>query len=347
MTHHRSDTTRAAATRPDTTRTDTTRSDATSGAPVPASRTLLVGLGAAAALAGAALFNRARAARAEAEHPPHGQFIEVDGVRLHYIDRGSGSAVVLVHGNGVMLQDWEASGIVDRLAARYRVIAIDRPGFGYSTRPRTTLWTPSAQADLIHRALAQLGVERPIVVGHSFGALVTAALGVQHPQGVAALVLLSGYYFPTARADTVLLSPPAVPVVGDVMRYTVSPLLGRAITPMLTKRIFAPAPVAPSFAAFPIELALRPGQVRAAAADTGLMVPGAARLARRWRELKMPVAIVSGDGDKIANIGRQSERLHAQIAGSTLQRLPGAGHMLHHTAPDAVLYAIDQVAARN
>src|SRR5690606_6675349 len=107
----------------------------------------------AAALAGAALYNRARSQEAERDNPPSGRFLEVDGVRLHYIERdprtgGLGRPIVLIHGDGAMVEDMEVSGIVDRLAERHRVIAFDRPGFGHSSRPRDRIWTPAAQAAL-------------------------------------------------------------------------------------------------------------------------------------------------------------------------------------------------------
>src|SRR3712207_1589809 len=111
-----------------------------------------------------------------------------------------------------MIQDFTVSGLVDRLASRYREIAIDRPGYGYSTRPRQ-LWTPRAHAGLFRDALAALGVGRATVLGHSWGTLVAVALALESLALVRGLVLLSGYYHPTLRADVFLLSPPAIPVI--------------------------------------------------------------------------------------------------------------------------------------
>jgi pimeloyl-ACP methyl ester carboxylesterase len=131
-----------------------------------------------------------------------GRFLTVNGVRLHYTDSGgSGVPVVLIHGNTVTFEDWRLSGVSAKAEQRYRVIAFDRPGFGYSERPRLKLWTPGAHADLIHQALASLGVTQAIVVGHSFGALVAVALAVRHPRLVQGLVAAPGYYFPTFRLD--------------------------------------------------------------------------------------------------------------------------------------------------
>jgi pimeloyl-ACP methyl ester carboxylesterase len=307
---------------------------------------LTAAAGAVAALAGAALFNRSRANRAEADNPPIGKFVEVDGLRLHYVDHGEGQPVVLLHGNGAMIEDWQASGVLDRAAAGHRVIAFDRPGFGHSDRPRTTIWTPAAQAALIHEALTRIGVERPVVVGHSWGTLVALAMALDFPQDVAALVLVSGYYFPTVRGDVAVFSPPAVPLVGDVMRMTIGPVVGRLATPLMTKAIFTPLPVPASFEDFPIEMSLRPSQIRATSADTAMMVPAAALLSARYGELALPVEIVAGDGDIVAYCDRHAERLHGQLPGSGLKIIAGAGHMVHYAAPDEVVAAIDRAAAK-
>jgi len=98
-------------------------------------------------------------------------------------------------GNGTLIQDFTVNGLVDRLSERYRVIVIERPGYGYSERPRW-LWTPRAHATLYEHALHQLGVERAIVLGHSWGTMVAVSLALQAPTLVRSLVLLSGYYFP-------------------------------------------------------------------------------------------------------------------------------------------------------
>jgi pimeloyl-ACP methyl ester carboxylesterase len=307
---------------------------------------LTAAAGAMAALAGVALFNRNRSNRAEADNPPIGNFVEVDGVRLHYVDRGEGRPIVLLHGNGAMIEDWQASGVLDRAAAGYRVIAFDRPGFGHSERPRTTIWTPAAQAALIHAALLRIGVERPVVVGHSWGTLVALAMALDFPQDVSGLVLVSGYYFPTVRGDVAVFSPPALPLVGDVMRLTVGPVVGRLATPLMSKAIFAPMPVAESFAAFPIEMSLRPSQIRATSADTAMMVPSAALLSARYGDLALPVEIVAGDGDVVAYCDRHAERLHDQLGGSGLTVIPGAGHMVHYAAPDEVVAAIRRASER-
>jgi pimeloyl-ACP methyl ester carboxylesterase len=310
----------------------------------PKSRPFAIAAAAIGALALAAVYNRHRADEAERDNPPAGRFVEINGVRLHYVERGTGEPLVLLHGNGSMVQDFESSGLLDMAAQKYRVIAFDRPGFGHSERPRSTVWTPQAQADLIHAALTKIGVTRAIVLGHSWGASVAVALAQKHPQAVAGLVLASGYYYPSARADVVFASGPAVPVAGDVMRYTLAPILGRAMWPLVLRKIFGPAPTPRKFAGFPKEMALRPSQIRATAAESALMIPNAFRMQGDYADLKMPVVIVSGDDDRLIDVD-QSARLHEEIAQSSFHRVRGAGHMVHQSAPGAIMAAIDEAAA--
>jgi pimeloyl-ACP methyl ester carboxylesterase len=261
----------------------------------------------AAALAATAVFNVHQARRVEHRNPPRGRFIEVDGVRLHYLEQGEGPPVVLLHGNVVTAEDFAYSGLLDLTAKSHRVIAFDRPGMGYSDRPNGRLWTPGAQADLLRRAFNRLAIERAVVVGHSLGAMVAAALALDHPTTVRGLVLLSGYFYPTARADVALAAPPAIPVLGDVLRYTVSPLVGRALLPAVVKGMFAPRQIPADFAKhFPFGMSVRPSQIRASAQDAAAMIPAAAAMRHRYRELSMPLVIMAGREDRVAKVGRQA-----------------------------------------
>ena len=299
-------------------------------------------LTAAAILGTTALVNARRARQAERNNPPAGHFLDIEGVGLHYLERGEGPPLVLLHGNGVMVQDFEISGIIERLAQQYRVIAVDRPGFGHTNRPRSRSWTPAAQAEVVHKALVHLNIKQAIVVGHSWGTLVALSLALDHPADVRSLVLLSGYYFPTFRGDALTSLPTAVPIIGDLLSYTAAPLLGRAMRSRVFRKLFAPAAVPPRFQAdFPSELSLRPSQLKASAEDTVSMTPSAAALAKRYDQLKMPIVIMAGTGDRLVDFASQSGRLDEVLADSTLLPFKGAGHMIHHSAPEKVVDGIN------
>ncbi len=307
----------------------------------PVGKTLLAG---AAGLGVLAIANHLAARRAERRHPPKGSFIEVDDVRLHYSDRGEGTPVLLIHGNAVTGDDYDTSGVAEHLIGTHRVIIFDRPGFGRSERPRGRMWTAAQQAELLHKAAAQLGVVRPVVVGHSWGALVALEYAVRHQADTAGLVLLSGYYFWTLRPDVLLVGWGALPVVGDVLRHTISPLFGWLTMPLFKRLLFSPARVTERFQAeYSPGMALRPSQIRATSVDGALMIPGALALRHRYKELTLPVVIMAGGGDKVV-FKRNAEQLRATIKQSVLYVVAGAGHMVHHLAALRVAAAVEAVA---
>ena len=306
-------------------------------------------IAAGAAVTGlAAVINYRRGRAAERANPPIGRFIEVDGVNVHYIEKGEGPPVVFLHGNGASVEDFVISGLMDRLAESHRVIAIDRPGYGYTGRPRLRLWTAAAQAALLRQVVQRLGVRKPLVIGHSWGAIVTMTWALAHEQELAGVVLMSGYYYPTPRRDVLILSPPGLPVVGDFMRYTISPPLSRLIAPKLIQRIFAPNPVPRRFAErFSLEMAVRPWQLRASAEELGFMIPWAAAHQSRYGDLRLPVTIITGDDDHIITAARQSIRLHRDIPHSELRVLPGLGHMIHYFAQDEIAESAEGMLGRS
>jgi pimeloyl-ACP methyl ester carboxylesterase len=282
---------------------------------------------------------------AERRNPPIGSFIECEGLRLHYLERGdpSGPCVVLFHGNGSMIQDLLISGIVDRLASRYRVLCFDRPGFGYSQRPRMRIWTATSQAGLFVRALGQLGVRDPIVLGHSWGALVAVAIGLQNDYPIRGLVLASGYYFPTWRWDFWMMSGPAIPVLGDLVRYTIAPIISWAILPALFRKLFAPRSIPENFMHhFPSSLTIRPKQLRAAAEESAFLIPEATRLQSRYSSIRCPVHIFHGTGDQLIE-PEQARRLHKALSRSNLHLVNNAGHMVTYADGVAIAQAVDRL----
>lgn len=190
-------------------------------------------------------------------------------------------------------------------------------------------------------------MERAIICGHSWGTLVALRMASAAPERVAGLVLMSGYYYPTPRADAVALGLPSLPLLGDLLRYTLSPLLGWLSTPLFFKLLFAPRTVTPRFArAFPVAIALRPSQIRASAAESALMPQEAATLGRARSRHGAPVLVVAGTKDRLVSYRHQSERLAREVPNATLVGIEGAGHMVHHSEPARVSDAIAAFAQR-
>ena len=310
-------------------------------------RTPWAAAAALAALGACALYVQRQTLRAERAFPVKGRLVDVNGVRLHCVEHGPPDAahtVVLLHGDGSMAEEIELSGLPALAARHHRVIVIDRPGYGLSsaTRPHFDV---RQQADLIAAALERLGVRRPIVVGHSFGTLVAIALGLAHPHAVSSLVLASGYYFPTVRLDAAWLSVPALPIVGPLIAHTIGPLVALATWRPMARRMFAPAAVSEAFKRYPAWMSARPSQLQAAAAESATLIPTVLAMRRRYTDLKVPVVLVAGAGDRYVNTRWHSGRLHRLLDFSWLRIVEGAGHMVHHVAPAQVMAAIDQAAS--
>jgi pimeloyl-ACP methyl ester carboxylesterase len=139
-------------------------------------------------------------------------------------------------------------------------------------------------------------------------------------------VLVGGYYYPSARIDALLTAPVALPVLGDVMRYTVTAISARLMLKRLVRAMFAPREVPGHFIpALSREMMVRPIQLRANAEDAAFMIPQAKASSGRHHELRMPVAIVAGADDKVIDAEAHSARLHREVAGSTLVVVPGRG----------------------
>lgn len=283
---------------------------------------------------------------AERRNPPVGTFIECDGVRLHYIERGDPAApyVVLFHGNGSMIQDLMISGLVALLAQNCRAVCFDRPGFGYSQRPRFRVWTAAAQAALFVKALDQLGVRDPVVLGHSWGALVAVALSLRNDYPIRGLVLASGYYFPTPRWDVWLMSGPAIPLLGDLMSYTIAPVISWAIIPGAFRKIFAPRAVPQTFKnQFPTSLTLRPKQLRAAAEESALLIPTASQFQALYSSIACQVRIFHGAEDQVIE-PNQARDLHRALHRSELHLVPNAGHMVTYADTAAIAQAVNSLS---
>jgi pimeloyl-ACP methyl ester carboxylesterase len=297
---------------------------------------LAVGL--ATLLGGLAVYTRVEVRRAEAGFPPRGAFVSAGGVRLHYVDAGSGAPVVLLHGNPGSVQDF-SPGVADSLARSYRVLVFERLGHGYSQRRSARDDTPTAQARLLHAALDRLGVERPILVGHSWGGGLALVYTLEYPRDVAGLVLLGPRGVAQGGSDPVYRLI-RTPVVGSVLRHTVLLPVGRRLFERRLAAAYAPDTVRREHWAAARALWLRPGQVAATVWDSRNLDRELSSARRRFGEIAAPVSIVTGERDELL---AESRAVHQGIAGSELVILPNVGHEVQFSRPHAVVDAVGRV----
>ncbi len=293
-----------------------------------------------------------RVADIEAAYPPKGQFVEVDGVRLHVIVEGTGPDLVLIHGAGGNAQDF-THDLVPRLADRYRVFAVDRPGLGHSDRARPGLnaafhrdaETPMEQARLLAAATRKLGAEQPLVLGHSYGASVAMAWALEEP--ASGIVILSGASMPwpgPLRPYYRIFGSALGSAIGAPL---VTAFVGEERVRAALEGVFAPAPVDPDyFVAAAVPLAVRTDTFRANARQVKSLRPNLVEMSARYPDMTLPVEILHGTEDTTVRTEIHAEPLAATLPNATLTILDGLGHAPHNVAPEPVIAAIDRLAAR-
>jgi len=299
-------------------------------------------------LAGSALLTLRLVRRAEADYPPAGPIVEVDGVRLHYLDRGRGRPVILIHGLRGSAYDFEVS-ISERLARYFRVIAFDRPGHGYSASVSDDQHSLFVEARQLHAAALLLGLERPLLVGYSLGGAVAMAYADAYPGDVAGVITIAGHVMPYQ----VHLGPLAFfakrPLIAAVSSNTLLVPVGRMLGRGILKRACFPQPVPPSYSRAALSMALRPRTFRYAPAELRQSAGELRELAQRYGSLPVPVTVLSGHQDTFSAT-KEARYFHERLADSTLVVVPDGGHALHATHPHlvvaAVRGAIDSAIAR-
>jgi pimeloyl-ACP methyl ester carboxylesterase len=295
--------------------------------------------------AGLLLFTIHTVRQVEAALPPAGRFVDVPGARLHVVERGQGPAVLLVHGLAGQLCHFTYA-IVDELAAQYRVVAVDRPGSGYSVRSPGASAALSAQADVLAALIDERGLGRPLVVGHSLGGAVALALAQRHPERVAGLLLVAPLTHPVLKISPVFSRLNiAKPWVRTLVAWTLAVPLGIAKRDEVLRLIFGPEPVPGDFATRGGGLLnLRPSHFVAACADLAAIPTDLEGMTQRYATMQLPVRIIYGRDDRILNHQEQGEALAAILPGARLTLIDG-GHMLPITAPGVVAQFIREAAA--
>ena len=296
-------------------------------------------------LLGLFLFTAWTAHQVETNLPPRGKFIDIDGVRLHYIDKGSGPTLLLIHGLAGQVLNFTHS-LLGRLTHDFRVVILDRPGSGYSLRPDATLAPLAAQARIISRFCQALGLERPVIVGHSLGGAIALALALDHPEQVGALALIAPV---THQPESV--PPPfdglaiGSPLLRRLIAWTVATPLAIANRERALTTLFGPQPVPADFATRGGGLlSLRPRSFIGASMDVTAAEQDLAAMPARYKDLTMPVGILYGTDDRILDPALHAQGFVTKVPGTDLELLEGAGHMLLITSADEVAAFVARIA---
>lgn len=308
----------------------------------------MIVMSAVTALVLLALITQAGIVAVQRAFPPQGRMIEVDGATLHVVDigpRDAGLPIVMLHGASSNLEVMRHP-LGDLLAKQHRVILIDRPGHGWSTRARRQDSTPDIQARMIVAALSKLGIDRAVFVVHSWSGALGARLALDHASRVAGLVMLAPVTHPwrggVGRYNEII----AMPVIGPLLAYTITLPLGYFVAESGARDVFLPQTMPDGFvkdSATP--LLLRPREFIANAYDLVTLKAAVAAQAPHYGEIRVPITIIAGAPDKTVKTDIHARPFAATVPNAKLIVLPDLGHMVQNAVPDLVKTEIETMIA--
>lgn len=291
-----------------------------------------------------AAYTRFHVHHATRRHPPQGERVTVDGVDTHMVRRGreNGDPVVLLHGLNGTLHDF-GGAILDRLAEDHEVLALDRPGHGYTDRPSRELAAQARQAAWLDDVLVELGLRDVLIVGHSLGAGLAVRYALEHADRVRGLVLVAPYLYPNGAPPTPLQRVARLPGLRHLVAHVFATPVGRPLARRMAKRGFDPEPIPPGYVQLWADLTLRPSQFLAVLDEVAHLGDDVAEAAEAYPSLSVPAAVLAPDADRVVDARDHAHRFHDEAPSTWLSVLEGAGHNVPWTRPRAVLDAVQEV----
>jgi pimeloyl-ACP methyl ester carboxylesterase len=287
----------------------------------------------------------------ERRNPPVGVFADIGGASMHYVHVPAPAAadlppLVFIHGASGNLKD-QMLPFRPLLEGRAEMLFLDRPGHGWSGRG-TTNEDPHGQAATIAALMDRVGIDRAIVVAHSFGGAIAATFALDFPGRTAGLVFLAPATHPwPGGATSWYYTLTRKPVIGPLFSETLAYPGGVARMRAATECVFSPNPVPADYNRdASIELVLRPKAFRANATDVEGLYRHAVVLAPRYREIAAPTVVISGDRDTVVYEEIHSAGLGRDIPGAELVWVHNLGHKPDWIATDLAIAAIGKVSGR-
>jgi len=285
---------------------------------------------------------RLRTRRIERANPPIGQILMHNGQKFHVYIRGQGPDLVIIHGSSGNLNDF-AITIIDELAKSFRVIAVDRPGLGYTDTLPDNKYTLIDQAKFIRDGLLQIGVTRPILLGHSMGGALALTWATQQPDSVRALVLLSAVTTPWPGHTRLTLILHQIPIVRDIVANIVAVLANDVAISKNIDAVFRPNPAPKNFRKnMSADLIIRPKSAIANARHRIKLVDQIKKMSNLYPTLKMPVHAISGDSDPVVPADLHITAIKTAIPHVQIHMLQDTGHMPHHFHAPTIIKTVNQ-----
>jgi pimeloyl-ACP methyl ester carboxylesterase len=264
--------------------------------------------------------------------------LRVDGRRVHALETGDGPPLLLLHGMGGLAE--EILGPLRPLASRYRLVAVDRPGYGGSDPVPDEDMAPERQAAWLRSVMRALRLSRPVVVAHSLAAAPALCLACQDPRAVSSLLLLAPFCRPTRPSAMPLLRLAALPAIGAPVRALL-PLAARTLGRWRLQAAFGDKAVPPTLARLPFERMAQPSAILAMAAELRHFNDSMIPMALRLHDLPVRTVVLAGDDDEVAPWEQHALWLVQRIPNGAGACLSGVGHLMHHVRPAMVAAAVE------
>ena len=303
-----------------------------------------------AVLAGLALMTQAAVLALQRAYPAQGRMVEVAGAALHVLELGprdaTGPPVVMIHGASSNLEAMRHP-LGAMLAKHHRVVLIDRPGHGWSTRADLADSTPAIQGRMIDEALQKLGLGPAIFVVHSWAGALGARMALDYPKRVAGLVMLAPVAYPWPGGVGWYNKLVNTPVIGPLHAYTITLPLGYLLAGPGARGVFLPQIMPDGFVGnTATPLLLRPREFLANARDLVTLKAAVDEQAPRYADIRVPTVVISGEVDKTVSTNIHSRPFAKAVPGAKLIVLPDVGHMIQNAAPDLVIAEIDAMIGK-
>jgi pimeloyl-ACP methyl ester carboxylesterase len=273
------------------------------------------------------------------------RFVDASGVRTHVAEWGAGEPILLIHGASSDMGVW-APTVIPSLSSRFRIAAYDRPGLGFTEQRPPRAETLEVQAKVAAGVIEQLKLDRPIIVGHSWGGAVTLRLALDHPDLVGGLVLIAPVAYEWPGGVSWHLHWSSNPLIGDLFNQVITRPFATAAVRSGLAGAFGPSPVPPNYLEAASALrAVRPAAMRANSLDMMTAKREIIAQQARYREIAAPVALLAGDGDTVVSTMIHSMKLARTLSKARIDVVQGAGHLPHEAAPDRFVKLLDWVRA--
>ena len=289
---------------------------------------------------------KVREARIEARYPPLGQMVEVNGKHVQAYVTGSGPDLVMIHGSSANMRDLIIA-LEDTLAPHFRVIIFDRPGLGYSDRLSAKGDTFIDQAMILRDAAKKLGADKPIVLGHSLGGIVSMAWATHAPDDLSALALISPVVMPFETPTSTYYKMNKHPIIGPFINHFIGAFHYEDAIQNGLNEVFAPDPPPAGYREkMGVELVLRPKTVQNNARQRNQIHAQIRALEAEYDNVRVPIEILHGDLDTTVSLKIHAEGLKNRIDDVNVTIWQDQGHMPHHFKQADILDAVQRLQSR-